>query len=232
MGGSQISGPTTWVWAGQTRGYSSWGKVPTSASCRLMPPWTWSERRQAEALAHGVEVLPAPLQAVLHGARGASPEGAAERGARQAGADRVDRGASGGWGCTWGISVAPGTLLKLGGERGGEREDVGDHHLRFELAHERERVAGGVHDGLVEVQRRPAAIREDVVLGGGGEAHTLRLHVARASAPRLQRHLVPARRQRAPERDHREGVARIPEGAEQHPPRTGPVGTTAIGRAT
>ncbi|HUJ34525.1 MAG TPA: hypothetical protein VLW51_04905 [Solirubrobacteraceae bacterium] len=37
-GGSHISGPTTCTPAGQRRGYSSWGNVPTMHSRSLNPP--------------------------------------------------------------------------------------------------------------------------------------------------------------------------------------------------
>ncbi len=141
-----------------------------------------AERRQAEALPHGVEVLSAALQSVLNRARGAPPEGAAKRGAWQAGADRVDRGARWRVGVHVGDERRDGYFLELGGERGGEREDVGDHDLRLELTHERERVAGGVHDRLVEVERlRP--VREDVVLGGARRSACPPPPRARASAP-------------------------------------------------
>ncbi len=66
-----------------------------------------------------------------------------------------------------------------------------------------------------------------MVLGGGGEAHTLRLDVCAPALPRLQRHLVPAGCERASERNHREGVAGVSEGAEEDPPRAGPVGVLA-----
>ncbi|HZE04644.1 MAG TPA: hypothetical protein VE127_05430 [Solirubrobacteraceae bacterium] len=38
-GSSNVIGPVTSTPAGQLRGYSSWGKVPTSARSGLMPPW-------------------------------------------------------------------------------------------------------------------------------------------------------------------------------------------------
>ena len=42
---------------------------------------------------------------------------------------------------------------ELGGKRWSQREDVVDDHVRLQLAHQRERVASGVYDRLVEIQR-------------------------------------------------------------------------------
>ena len=71
--------------------------------------------------------------------------------------------------------------LELGRERRREREDVGDGDVRAQLAHERERVERGVHDGLVEVERLGPR-GKDLVLGRGRERHALGLDRARASA--------------------------------------------------
>ncbi len=73
---------------------------------------------------------------------------------------------------------------------------------------------GGVHDGLVEVERLGPR-REHLVLGRGGEGHALGLDVRLPAPPGLQRDVVPARGERAAERDHREGVTRVAEGAQQ-----------------
>ena len=117
---------------------------------------------------------------------------------------RVDVGDEGG----------AGHVLELGGESGGEREDVGNDRVGAQLAHQRLRVDGGVDHRLVEVERlRPGG--EHLVLGGGGERETLGLDVVAPARPRLQRHLVAAGAQGAAEGDHREGVARIAERAEQ-----------------
>ncbi len=75
-----------------------------------------------------------------------------------------------------------------------------------------------MHDRLVEVERLGPR-GEHLVLGRRREVESLRLDVPPASAPRLQRDVVPARGERAAERDHREGVTGVAEGAEQHPSR-------------
>ncbi|HJX32563.1 MAG TPA: hypothetical protein VJ257_00035 [Solirubrobacterales bacterium] len=41
-GSSKVIGPVTSTPAGQRRGYSSWGKVATSARSGLIPPWNRS----------------------------------------------------------------------------------------------------------------------------------------------------------------------------------------------
>ena len=110
----------------------------------------------------------------------------------------------------------PRPAVELGRERRREREDVGDDDLGGELAHERQRVVGGVDDGLVEVERL-GALREDLVLGRGRERHPLALDVALPAPPGLQRDLVTARHERAAERDHRKSVAGVAEGAQQDP---------------
>ncbi len=74
---------------------------------------------------------------------------------------------------------------------------------------------GGLDDGLVEVQRLGAR-GEDLVLGRRREGEALGLDVLAPARPGLQRDLVAAGRERAPERDHREGVAGVAEGAQQH----------------
>ncbi len=89
---------------------------------------------------------------------------------------------------------------------------------------------GGVDDGFVEVERL-GALREDLVLGGGREADALGLDVLLPALPGLQRDVVPARDERAPERDHREGVAGVAEGAEQHAQSRGRGVAGACGRA-
>ena len=76
---------------------------------------------------------------------------------------------------------------QLGGEGRSQREDVRDDDVRSQLAHERQRVARGVHDSLVEVQRL-GAVGERLVLGGGREAQiALGFDRRAASAPRSAR---------------------------------------------
>ncbi|HXB64158.1 MAG TPA: hypothetical protein VNV42_04695 [Solirubrobacteraceae bacterium] len=153
--------------------------------------------------------------------RGAPPEPAPDGGAGEARTDRVDRGAVRRVGVDVGNQRGERNPAQLGGERGREREDVGDHHLGRELLHQRQRVARGVHDRLVEVQRLEA-VGGHAVLGCGGESHALGLDGSAPALPCLQRHVVPTRGERASERDHREGVAGVAERAEQHATRTAP----------
>ncbi len=104
--------------------------------------------------------------------------------------------------------------LALGCERGSEREDVGDGDVGTQLAHERQRVARGVHDGLVEGERLGARGKH-LVLGCGREGDALGFDLCLPARPRLQRDGVPSCRERAPERDHRKRVAGVAEGAQQ-----------------
>ncbi len=69
-----------------------------------------------------------------------------------------------------------GNALELCAERRGEREDVGHHDARAQLAHEWKGVLGGVHHCLVEVERLGARGKHGV-LGRRREGHALRLHV-------------------------------------------------------
>ncbi len=78
-----------------------------------------------------------------------------------------------------------------------------------------------MHDGLVEIERL-GTLREHLILGRRGEADALGLDVGAPACPRLQRHVVSARHERAAERDHRKRVPGIAEGAEQHPQRRTP----------
>ena len=57
-----------------------------------------------------------------------------------------------------------------------------------------------------------------MVLGCGREVDALGLDVRLPAAPGLQRDVVSAGDERAPEGDHGKGVAGVAEGAEQHPP--------------
>ncbi len=97
-----------------------------------------------------------------------------------------------------------------------------DDHVRFQLTHQWERVAGGIDDSLVEIQRL-IADRKCAVLRGGGEGDALRLHRHAPALPCLKCHVMATGEQGAPEPDHRECVAGVAEGAEQQaqPPRGG-----------
>ena len=176
-----MSGPTTWTWAGQRRGYSSWGKVATSASSAADAAVNMCERGQAELGARAVELYSPSLEAALDGPGGAPPQGAPGGGPGQASAERVDREAGSAVRIDVGDERGAAHALELGGERGCEREDVGDHGVRSQLAHERLRVARGLNDGLVEVERLGPGW-EHLVLGGGRERETLAPRRARASA--------------------------------------------------
>ena len=107
--------------------------------------------------------------------------------------------------------------LELAGERGREREDVGDDDRRRHVAHERDRLARRALDRLVGRQRALAR-GEDVVLRRRREGHPLALDVLLPAPPGLQRDRMPAARELAAERDHREGVPGVAEGPEQDPP--------------
>ncbi|HVA19760.1 MAG TPA: hypothetical protein VMU55_06285 [Solirubrobacteraceae bacterium] len=112
---------------------------------------------------------------------------------------------------------------QLGREGRTEREDVMHDDVGAHLLDERERVARGVDDRLVEVEGPGPAIgiggwdRERAVLGRGRERQPLGLHMLAPPTPRLKRYVVPARAQRAAQGDHGKRVPGIAEGAEQHP---------------
>ena len=111
------------------------------------------QRRQPEAGARGVELAAAELQAAGDGALGTTPQRAPQPGAGEAGAERVDRKVRFAVWIHVGDERGERQLLELGGERGGEREDVGDDGVRLELAQQRLGIARGVHDRLVEIER-------------------------------------------------------------------------------
>ena len=97
-----------------------------------------------------------------------------------------------------------------------------------QLAHERDGVVRGVDDGLVEVEwLGPGG--EDAVLGGGGEVQPLGFDVLLPAPPGLQRDVVSAGGERAPEGDHGKGVPGVAEGAEQHRGRGGPAALLTTG---
>ena len=87
--------------------------------------------------------------------------------------------------------------------------------------HQRARLAGRPHDGLVGLQRALAR-GEDVVLGRGRERACPRPRRRPPSASRSAATTSwPRAHERAPERDERERVARVAEGAQQQPQRDG-----------
>ena len=212
-----MSGPTTCVPAGHARGYSSCGNVATSASASADAAVDALQRRQPEPPARLVELRrgraaspwrssgSAPRHSARPAPRARQPRAAGVRRAAgrharvEVGDDRPDRHA-----------------LELARQRGREREDVGDHDGGGDLAHEVDGLARRPLDRLVGRQR-PLAGGEDVVLGRGGEAHPLALDVLLPALPGLQRHRVAAGGELAAERDHRERVPGVAEGAEQDP---------------
>ncbi len=191
--------------------------MATSASWRLIPPWTWSSAGSPSRARVLVELDAPELEPPVDRPLGAAPERPPGGGARQPGAERVDREVGLPVRVDVGDERGSRTAVELGGERGGEREDVCDDDVGAQLAHERERVDGRVHDRLVEVKRLGPA-GKDLVLRRGSEVEPLGLDVLLPAPPGLKRHVVSAGGERAPEGDHREGVPGVAEGAEQHPP--------------
>ena len=116
------------------------------------------------------------------------------------------------------MSVAHGTPSSSAASAGASVRMSATATSGLQLPHERPRVERGVHDGLIEVQRLGSG-RKHLVLGRGRRRHALGLDVLAPARPRLQRDVVPARDERASERDHREGVAGVAKGAQQHPQR-------------
>ncbi|HLL92900.1 MAG TPA: hypothetical protein VK252_08170 [Solirubrobacteraceae bacterium] len=169
---------------------------------------------QAKARAGFVELVAPTLQASLDRGVRAPPQRAAHRRARQAGAERVDGEVRRHVWVDVGDQRRARPAVDLRRQRGGQREDVRHHHVWGQLAHQRDRVRGRMHHRLIEVQRLRTR-GEDLVLRRRRERQALILDVLLPARPRLQRHLMPARRQRAPQRDHREGVARVAERAQQ-----------------
>src|SRR5713226_644010 len=172
------------------------------------------ERREAEARAGAVELLAPAPQPTVRGPLERAPQAPAHRRARPACPERVGR-ETGLAGRVYVRHERRGRhALELAGQRGGEREDVGDDRVRPRLGHQRARLGRGAHRGDVGLQR-PRRGGEDLVFGRRGESHSRRLDVLAPPAPGLQHDLVAARRERPPERDHREGMAGVAEGSEQ-----------------
>jgi hypothetical protein len=89
-----------------------------------------------------------------------------------------------------------------------------DDDLGITFVNERLRLLCRSQHSLVGLQRLLAG-REDRVLGRGRKGQPFAAH-NRLPLPRsLQRHVVATGAQRSAKRDHREGVARVAEGAEQ-----------------
>ena len=104
----------------------------------------------------------------------------------------------------------------LSRQRGRQRQDVVDDDLWVTFGHERLRFLGRLQDCLVGLQWRLTG-REDGVFRRRRKGQSFAAYKLLPLPRGLQRHLVAARAQRAAERDHREGMARVAEGAEQDP---------------
>ena len=223
-GGSHSSGPTTCV-AGQ-RGRARVlelrerrRRAPARARSRRARRASGAQARAAarvslSSLAPALE--PAPISRSTP-----APQRPAGRRARAAarpieygGQPRSARGS------TCGMSVATGTPSSSAASAGASVRMSATTDVGRERRHERPRLPRRAHHRLVGLQR-PLERGEDVVLRRRRErACPSALDVVLPALPRLQRHLVPARAQRAPERDDRERVARVAEGAQEQPQRT------------
>ena len=82
------------------------------------------------------------------------------------------------------------------------------------MVDKRLRLLGSPKSRLVWLQRRLTG-RENGVLGRGRKCQPLAYHNVLPVPSGLQSHLVAGCAQRPAKRDHREGMARIAEGAEQ-----------------
>ena len=80
-------------------------------------------------------------------------------------------------------------------------------------------MGGGADHRLIGLERTLAG-GEHRVLRSGGEPHPGGLDVRAPPRPRLEQDVVAASGQQRPEREHRERVARVPEGAEKQPQRS------------
>src|SRR5207248_678380 len=158
------------------------------------------------------ELLAPELEPPRDRSLGTPPQGPTESRACEARAERVDREV----GLTVRIDVRyerrARDLFQLRGERGGEREDVRDEHIRRRRSQERERVTRGVNDRLVEIERLGPRGKH-LILRRGREREALGLDVVAPAPPGLKRDLVASRPQRPSEGDHRKGVAGVAESA-------------------
>ena len=166
-----------------------------------------------------VELAAPALQPGVRHARQPAPQLPPQRRPRPARTQRERRPAALGARIEVGDDRRHRHALELGGQRRRQGQDVGHHRIGGELRHQRPRLARRPQHRLVGLQR-PLARGEDVVLGRRLEAHARGPHVVLPALPGLQHHLVPARRERAAQRDQRERVPGVAEGAQQQPQRS------------
>src|SRR5204863_3304922 len=107
------------------------------------------QRLEAEAGARAVQLGASEFEPLVNWPLRLSPHLAPQLTPWYASAERVDGEVR----FTVGIDVGDERCARhareLARQRGREREDVGDEHVGRHLANERQRVPGGVHDGLV-----------------------------------------------------------------------------------
>ena len=170
------------------RGYSSCGKVATSASRREIPPWR-CRARQPHPLPRAVQLLaPSALPAAHERVeRAPQPPPAGVRG-RRAPIERRSPPLAGRQ--RRGISVAH-AVLELRRQRAATVR-MSTTTRRGEVPHELAGLARPVHRRLIRLQW-PLPGREHLVLGRRGEPDLLTLHVLAPARPRLQADLVAAR---------------------------------------
>ena len=172
------------------------------------------EGREAHALALAVQV-PAPvLEADVERPLPGPPDRPPDRRARLTQSDReegqarldhrVDVGDQGG-------ERHPG---RLGGEGRGEGEDVGDDDRRVEALEQRQQRPRRV-GGVLSLLGLRLGRREGAVFLGRGEVEPGALDRGAALLPGLDRHRVPAARQRPSQGDRREDVAGVAERGDQ-----------------
>jgi hypothetical protein len=143
-----------------------------------------------------------------------SPEPAAPLGSWWQRSNRVGRGT--GRGARINVGDKRGDLHSspLSGQSGSQCEDVVNDDVGRTLVDKRLGLLGGPKNSLVWLERRlPGG--EDGVFGRGRKCQPLTSHNLLPLPSRLQSHLVAGCAQRTAKRDHREGVARVAEGAEQ-----------------
>ena len=219
-GGSHSSGPTVCV-AGSAaaRGYSSAGKVATSASSRRDPAVHPRQRPEPQPPPGLVELAAPALQPGVGQPRQPAPQPPAHRRPRPPRPDRERRPAALGARIEVGDDRRHRHALELGGQRRRQGQDVRHHDVGAQRRHQRPRLPRRPQHGLVGLQR-PFERGEDVVLRRRLEAHSRGAHVVLPARPGLQHHLVPARGKRPAQRDERKRVPRVAEGAQQQPQRT------------
>ena len=196
-----------------TRGYSSCGSVATSVSERDSPVWTQgaAPARAGRAI---VVLVAAPLQPDRDEAVGRRATAAAER-ACAAAARRSS---------TAGTRAARPEHVRderrhrhaaqLRRQRGRHRQDVRDRDVGRERPHERRGLARRPHRRFVRLQG-PLPRREHLVLGRGGERPSPPPRPAAPAPPRLDATSCPRSTSADAQRQHRERVPRVAEGAEE-----------------